>query len=309
MKEIQTKYEDQLPKIQKLTFDKIFGYITGLASLAGLIGAPFIIKDLSTLNYVYMSFLSLLVLLLLVHALLIEKRKLHRYAQTIFHIHFVQHIIRNSLASSSKGDFEDDIKDVTQKILNSVAYCFSFTSGKNCRATIIELKSNFELEVVARDDLSEIKAKSRTKKHKLEDNTDFENLWYAINGCSRYYLNNNIIRSWLNHKYKNSSLLEEGEPETKSIFGFSYVKNWPLSYRSVLILPIRYISKFSPPNETQTVANWDYYGFLCIDSISKNSFDERYSPELGAIFADMLYTYYNQKDFILDSLTNPNQKP
>jgi hypothetical protein len=76
MEEIQTKYEDQLPKIQKLTFDKIFGYITGLASLAGLIGAPFIIKDLSTLNYVYMGFLSLLVVLLLVHALLIEKRKL-----------------------------------------------------------------------------------------------------------------------------------------------------------------------------------------------------------------------------------------
>ena len=124
MKEIQAKYEEQLPKIQKLTFDRLFGYITGLASLAGLIGAPFIIKDLNTLNYVYMSFLSLLILLLLAHAILIERRKLHKYAQTIFHIHFIQHIIRNSLSSKTKNNYEDDIVDVTQKILNSIAYCF-----------------------------------------------------------------------------------------------------------------------------------------------------------------------------------------
>ena len=41
-KEIQTKYENQLPKPEGWRFDRIFGYITGTASIAGLVGAPFI---------------------------------------------------------------------------------------------------------------------------------------------------------------------------------------------------------------------------------------------------------------------------
>ena len=305
-KGIQSKYEDQLPKLEKWSFDRIVRYIASIASIGALVGSPFIIKDQDILSYIYMGFLSFLVILLIIHAILVEKRKLHRYAQTVFHSHFAQHLVRDSLSNANvSGNI--NLEKTTEKILDVISNCFSITSGKTCRASIVELSDKFELKVVARDSMSSIKAVPRTKKHLLEDNTDFRNLWYSINGCSRYYLNNNIVRSWIKHKYCNSCFVEYGDPEIKSLLGFTFVRNWPLNYKSAIILPIRYISEFTPPKDTETYSpHWNYYGFLCIDSISKHSFDERYSPELGGIFADMLYTYFSQSDFILDTMTKPN---
>jgi hypothetical protein len=306
--EAQTKYESQLPKPDRLSFDRIFGYTASGASIIGLIGAPFIIKDQGALGYLYMGFLSLLVLVLLVHAVLIEKRKLHRYAQSVFFTHFSQHVVRNSLAELQKNG-KDKIENNIEKILDAIAHCFTITSGKWCRATLIEMDSHFELKVAARDAMSSNKAKKRHKQHTLDANTDFANLWYSKNGCSRYYLNNNIPDSWLAHEYQNSSFLEDGECEVKNLFGIKRVKKWPLAYRSALILPVRYVSEFTPPKESSTlVPHWDYWGFLCVDSISTRAFDERYSPELGAVFADMLYTYLNQSEYILDTFKNTNNQ-
>jgi len=304
-KEIQTKYEDQLPRLERWNFDRIFGYVAGLASIIGLVGAPFVIQNQDFLSYLYMAFLSFLVMLLIVHAVLVEKRKLHRYAQTVFHSHFAQHLVRDSLSELGAGR-DCNLEKITEKILDAISNCFSLTSGKTCRASIVELSDTFELTVVARDSMSSIRTTPRTKKHKLEANTDFRNLWYSVNGCSRFYLNNNIVRSWIKHEYDNSCFAEYGEPEVSSAAGFTFLRKWPLSYKSALILPIRYVSEFSPPKDTRThVPHWAYYGFLCIDSVSKNSFDERYSPELGAVFADMLYTYFSQSDYILDMRTTP----
>jgi hypothetical protein len=304
-KEIQTKYEEQLPKPERLSFDRVFGYCAGTASIAGLIVAPFIVKDQSWLSYLYMAFLSILVLLLIMHAILVEKRKLHHYAQTVFYTHFAQHLVRDFLAGLATSQ-SIRIEQTTEKILDSIANCFSITSGKKCRASIVELSDKCELSVVARDTMSSKKATPRHLQHLLEENTDFRNLWYSINGCSRYYLNNNIKRSWINHKYQNSCFKENGDPEVTNILGFTFFKEWPLSYNSALILPIRYISDFLPPKTTISIPpHWDYYGFLCVDSISKYSFDSRYAPELGGVFADMLYEYFRQSDFILDRITTP----
>jgi hypothetical protein len=301
-KDIQTRYEDQLPKREKLSFDRVFGYCTGTASIAGLIAAPFVVKDQSVLSIVYMGFLSLLVILLIIHALLVEKRKLHRYAQTVFYSHFAQHVVRDFLADLV--EFRTiNMEKTTEKILDAIANCFSITSGKMCRASIVEINAKFELSVVARDSMSSIKTVKRNKLHLLEENSDFRNLWYSINGCSRYYLNNNIVKSWINHNYHNSCFEEYGDPEIKSILGFAFITKWPLSYKSALVLPIRYVSEFLPPKDIETTSpHWDYYGFLCIDSISKNSFDDRYSPELGGAFADLLYSYFSQIDFILKEI-------
>lgn len=301
-KERLTKFESQLPKPEKLSFDRLFGYIAGSASIAGLVGAIFVVKDQSVLSYVYIGFLSLLVLLLLLHAVLVERRKLHRYAQTVFFTHFAQHLVRDSLAELQKNG-KDEIKKNIEKILDTIANCFTITSGKKCRATLIEMDSNFELKVAARDSMSNIKAMPRTKTHKLDANTDFANLWYSINGCSRYYLNNDIPESWLAHKYNNSSFQEGCDFDVKNLLGLKIIKKWPLSYRSAIVLPIRYVSEFTPPIEPGILLpHWDYWGFLCVDSISTKAFDERYSPELCAVFADMLYTYLNQSRYILDCL-------
>jgi hypothetical protein len=307
-KDIQARYEDQLPKKERLSFDRFFGYCTGTASIAGLVAAPFFVKDQGVLSYLYMVFLSILVIVLIIHAALVEQRKLHRYAQSVFYYHFAQHIVRDSLAELSLAHTVDP-KITTEKILNAIANCFTIISGKNCRASVVELSDKCELSVEARDSMSSIRSSQRSRTHKLDENTDFRNLWYSINGCSRYYLNNDIKRSWLNHNYKNSCFKEYGEPEIKNFFGYTYVCKWTLPYKSALILPIRYISEFRPPKIAgEYTPHWDFYGFLCIDSISENSFDDRYSPELGGGFADILYNYFRQTNFILDCITSPQIK-
>ena len=282
----------------------MFGYTASMASIIGLVGAPFVLQDLNALSYLYMGFLSILVMLLLLHAILVEKRKLHRYAQTVFYTHYAQHLVRDALSELMNSN-TDNIEEISEKILDAIANCFSIVSGKTCRASIVELSSDFTLKVVARNSMSKIKSKPRLKQHKLEENTDFNSLWYSINGSSRYYLNNNIKESWLKKEYENSCFLEHDYPRIKRILGFTYVENWPLSYQSALILPIRYVSEFSPPAGRKKEPNWDYFGFLCIDCASKNSFDSRYSTELGAGFADMLYTFYRQVYENLDDLTLP----
>ena len=60
-KERLTKFESQLPKPERLSFDRLFGYIAGTASIAGLVGAVFVVKDQSVLSYVYIGFLSFLI--------------------------------------------------------------------------------------------------------------------------------------------------------------------------------------------------------------------------------------------------------
>lgn len=306
LSESAAKFENQLPKLERFSFDRLFGYLTGAASLAGLIAAPFVITNQDTLSYVFMAFLSILVLLLVAYVIVLERRRLQRYAQAVFYIHFAQHVTRDSLARIQDTG-QDDIQKISEKVLDAVASCFSIISGKKCRATLIELEHDFKLKVVARDSMSEIKAVHRTKNHYLSENTDFDNLWYSKNGCSRYYLNNNIPSSWLAHKYKSSSFNETSEPVTKKLFGYSHVRKWPLAYKSALVLPIRYISEFSPPKDTEnTCPHWHYWGFLCIDSISTRSFDEQYAPDLGACFADMFYAYLSQG---LEGVTTPRRNP
>ncbi len=305
-KENQVKYEQQLPKPEKWSFDRVFGYTAGLASIGGLVGAPYVIQDQTALSNLYMGLLSFLVILLIIHAVLVEKRKLHRYAQTVFYMHYAQHLVRDALSELTNAN-TDNVEKVTERLLDAIANCFSITCGKSCRASVVELDSSFNLKVVARDSMSQIKATPRMKEHKLEDNTDFNNLWYSINGHSRFYLNNNIIQSWVKKEYENSSFKEHDGPEIKRLFGFTYVRNWPLNYQSALVLPIRYVSDFIPPKGKKMEPHWNYYGFLCIDSASRNSFDPRYSTELGAAFADMLYTFFNQVYETLDDLTLPTE--
>jgi len=305
---IQTKFESQLPKLERWSFVTIFNYVAGICSIGGLVGAPFVVSDPNSMSFVFITFLAILVLVLLVHAFLVNRRKLHRYAQSVIFSHYVVHVIRDTLAEIEATQGKH-VERATRKILDAIATCFSIIIGKHCRCTIIELVDNTELKVVARDDVSEALNKKRIgKNHLLENNTDFKNLWYALDGCSRYYLCNNLLQEWKVHRYDNSSFDEVGYPSVvATLFGlFSRVANWQLPYRSALILPIRHLTEFAPPKNSDVLeSNWNFYGFLCIDCNSVNVFDNRYTPELGGMYADSLFTFFTQVELTLDQLTRP----
>lgn len=242
--DVRTKFEAQLPKPSNLSFEKLFNYIAGICSIAGLIGAPFVITDPSSVTYVYLIFLSMLVFGLSIYAIIINHRKLHRYAQAVIFVHYVNHVVRDILQEALNK--ETDINSITEKLLSAIATCFSIITATKCRASVVEILPDFQLKVASRDSISKALAKKKLGSHYLTDNTDFSDLWYAKNGCSRYYLCNDLLREWKTHKYKNSSFYEVGEPiVSRHLFG-DCVTNWQLPYRSTLILPIRYLSKFDP---------------------------------------------------------------
>ena len=297
--ELATKFEDQLPKAPKFSFGVFFNYVAGFVSLLGVFATSIFITDPNSISFIYISALTIITLSLFVYIHLLRRRKLHRYAQSVIFTHYINHRIRDAL--KEKPD-NTHIEYLTVKLLNAIATCFSIITGTRCRSCIVELKPDFELTVVARDEISIISDKKEEKKHYLKDNTDFEDLWYAKNGCSRYFLCNDLIKLWHKAKYKNSSFNEVGEPKIEYLLGIlPRVKNWKLPYKSALVLPIRYIESFHPPKKqapdklnNSRNSRWNYWGFLCIDCNSMNKFDDLYCPELGGGIADSLFTLFSQ---------------
>jgi hypothetical protein len=193
----------------------------------------------------------------------------------------------------------------------AIANCFSILTGKVCSCFLEEMKltqDRQKVEVVTAlhdplaNDMTASIENAEQVKHYIDDNTAFKNLWYSINGCSRYYLNNDIKKSWKLQKYNDSyfKLEKIGKPRSITFFGFHKITYWPLNYKSCLILPIRFVGNKKPPSSNLLEADysnnkdWNFWGFICIYCNSRNVFNDRYAPELGGAFADLLYIYLSQ---------------
>lgn len=307
------KYEEQLPKKKGWAWPRLYNYIAGSSSLIALIIAPNFFPQ-EKVPLVCSIALVLLVTSLLIHTYLNDRRKLHRYAQSTLYMHYVNHIIRDSLSAMEDNNFSDT-KTMLDEIVNSISNCFNLLTGKQCRCCIKELKDDLTVKTVVRDNISRKRehlcAMQDREGHGLDDNTDFYNLWYSLHGCSRYFYCDNLINLWKTKQYKNSSFKILGKPRVKTYCGFmTFVADWKLPYKSTIVLPIRYFSEFSPPttqpNEDSSpkqkadYPHWKFWGFLCIDCNSRKIFDSEFSPELGGAFADILYIYLTQTKILLD---------
>lgn len=286
-------YKAQLPKRPRFQLGILFAVLAGLASIFGAF-YPFLSEENQpSLVSVYLIVMNVL---LWVFILILFFHKERRYSQSVFFTHFVNHVIRDCLANARVQKLS---KDTLTELLNAIAECLSILTGVRCRASLKELHSDLTISTVARNSTSDpTPGLDSSGPHALADNTDFYTLWYALEGRTRYYLCNDLLAAWSNRLYKNSSLAYSGKVlEPHKYLGWLLLsREWPLPYRSTLVLPIRYISDFSPPVEGQTMLpkHWDFWGFLCIDSNSRNVFNARYLPELGATFADAFYILFNQ---------------
>ena len=299
MQATQADYRDQLPKKNRFTTQAVFNSLAGLASIVSFFLAIAAALGKSVEVIFTIIYLVIFNILLVVYVIYAEMQKTRRYAQCVFFTHYVNHVIRDFLARKDRSEKMSEA--FLKEILDAVSSCFSIITGSVCRTSLKELNLDQTISTVARDSITKCSAKKdRNIKHKLEDNTDFYNLWYAKDGCSRYFLSNDLIGMWKKDQYKNSSFNLYGK-EPKLTSRWSRL-NWPLPYKSALVLPIRYISEFIPPSLPSDSSNplstkedntgWLYWGFLCIDSNKKNVFDSRYIPELGGTFADVLHILF-----------------
>ena len=293
---------DQLPKRVPWGVERIFNLVGAAASIIALLFVFFSIDKISndTKMIFALTYQFLIIVFLVGYLLVVTQRRLYRYAQAVFHLHLVNHVVRDHLAALELGKTGSELSDSVAQILDSIAACYSILTGQACRVSLKEITTDFQINTVRRDALSAASVAARGNvPHSLEGNTDFYNLWYSLDGCSRYFHSNNLTKDWKARKYENTSFNVYGVPEIKSFFGITWVSGWKLPYKSTMVFPIRYVHDSTkwpilPGNVEATSLDEmpQVWGFLCVDTASTSVFKLPHAAEVGGAFADSLYVLF-----------------
>jgi len=293
--DIKREYAVSLAKHSRrggLYWSSIFGI---LFSIIGITLSPvFVYMYQSRGCVIVAATLFLFSLTILIYTRRVLKRS-HRYAQAVHYFHFVNHVMRDYTAEIIRGGKFRSLDDELSDIVTAIADCFSAVTEQKCRCCIKALEAGTSpqqlfLRTVARDRLSSVYSHGDNMRHKLDENTDFSNLWYAVPPFFRGYVANDLHKLFIQGEYQNTSIKKGYRAD---VGPFGKVRNWPLPYVSTLVVPIRYISEFLPPKEDaeKVTSHWICWGFLCIDSNHKNVFLDPDLLILAGGFADSIYSF------------------
>lgn len=297
-----------LSKKSLARFPLIYNYIAGGASILALIGAPRLFDDEVTIASIYAISLCILVFTLMAFIAIRESQALHRYAQALFHIHYVCHSVRD-FTKQAKDDINhiENLESECRKILDAISYCFSTLHCKLCSAELIELKKTkekdrdiYHLKVFSTDAVTNQRNICfEEERHDLDKNTDCDEVFRFRNGNYRYYLCNDLVAKAKIDEFK-STFKIKGRKLVFSQF-LTKLRGWPYPFRSSVVIPIRCLDSKKAPKEGEAGDEYgDFWGFLRISCDSRNIFDLRHTPELGGIFGDTLYTLFSTSDYLLE---------
>lgn len=308
----KTQFKDQLPKYKGWDAERylaLFGSVAGIIALGlGFAHPEHWREDIQT--YILLVELTLLCLGLLLYLWVTSRKKLHRFAQASFFVHYVSHLIRDEIAAAEAGK-STDLQAILQDIVDAVAGCFSILTARRARCCIQEIKEGGSTLLIVRDSLTQSQSPMPSKPCSIEDNTDFKDIWYGA--CQRYFVSRNLVQLWRTNQYRNSSFEQRGEPETFSLLGMTWVTKWTLPYKATIVWPIRYVPEGATwPALNPHPSGGDkapfVYGFLCVDWGARNTFEETFCPELGAAFADAIFTLLHALRATSTS-RSPNSQP
>lgn len=168
-------------------------------------------------------------------------------------------------------------------LLTAVSKAFTLVTGTNCRASLKVIGQNQDntlfVTTLARDQVSSHQCQEKddreATKHLVSKNTDFH---LITQGELNYFFHNNLCKY---DNYQNTSI----DDYTRNMSS----KKWPLPYKSTIVWPIRYKRK-SDEHDLGKDRQEDMYGFLTVDSSSRDVFSERYDVEMGAAVADSMFS-------------------
>lgn len=171
-------------------------------------------------------------------------------------------------------------------IMDGTAAVFSMLTGTDCRCTIKVVKTDPARTIawahtLARDKRSGQQnarrddERSRQRHDVIEKNIDFELLYDDKKIDDGYYFNNDLPSG----EYYSTSLERES---MSHVWTPQARRQWPLTYRSTIVWPIRQI-------ETGREGNTHFIGFLAIDSGSPNVFEKAWDTEVGGTIAEQLF--------------------
>jgi YHS domain-containing protein len=226
--------------------------------------------------------------------------KKSKYAEAQKPLHSCIHELRNiyvylsnCVSNDPKHENENFSEELfitkLQTALTSFNDAFIISSSVGCRASIKllgavdknlesahgEITDNLFLKTLARDKVSAERKKDvdscENHKHLLNKNSDFQSLYQ---GDLDYYFNGQL---WKDTSYRNSNdqNIQSGIEKRKD-------------YNSTIVWPIRY--KLSTPQAQESSGKINLIlGFLTLDALPAEAFEERYDVEMGASVADALY--------------------
>jgi hypothetical protein len=188
--------KNQLPKFSPWTAERAINLLGAVAGIVGLILVFTKYDDLTKdeKSLVVFTYLVVIILILLAWIYSLTRKRLDKYAQTLFYIHFVNHIIRDHLADLSDDRKAASLTEILRDCVDAIATCYSIITGRMCRVSIKEIKNLSQGQIITamRDTISAKRAAGDDGEHFISENTDFENIWTAREGCSRYFRSNNL---------------------------------------------------------------------------------------------------------------------
>lgn len=269
-----------------------------------------------SLLLVYQLYLCAINTGLIAYLAYVHRHKYRRYITIGDYLHFVNHNVRDWLYLLKKrteakalrdDDFGPDFRRNTVAMLDQIANAFSQLTGVRCSVCIKELRPQRKLKVVYRDALSDQTRSVRPEPepHPLERDTPCCALYET---SIRHYGCNDVVKAWDDENFDSPSFdLHATKPKLTRLMGLRFVWQWPLKFRSCLVVPIRYTNCTNPPLANGK-GEWNYWGFLCIDSNHRNVFDYERMWPLAAAFADVIYIYLSSTYDTMEEITRPSTK-
>lgn len=211
---------------------------------------------------------------------LVQERRARRrlaYAQALTHLHSVFHLKRDAEAAILQRNVDiDDTLPVLQRVMTATAEAFTVITGARCRASIKQVVypdagmavpienatglRQLQVYTLVRDEATGPRDHDRTPVY-VDQNTDFE-LLFLQRDAYPWFMSNDLSSL---DAYKNSSWTEDG----------------PRDYLATCVWPIQKVDPKGVEHDT--------LGFLCVDTLERESFDRHFDFFFGAAIADGLY--------------------
>lgn len=278
-------------------WDYIIMLIGTLGSLASIICLYAFFNNLSTEGWIAVLFMGGISFYFVVYNfwLLTRYRKKTRYADAygsinvgFSHLHRLRRIENPQIYQ---------ILPELEKLCDEMSYAFGRIYGTKigiCIKFIVNDSGRPRCETLVRNSYSNAQNRKSgsqdVTKHWIDANSDFEFIYSNFdndNVDTSYYLEQHLPTC---RDYKNTRLRTGWKPKSYFPFPEKYARkwNWPLPYKSTLIVPI--VPLIANDQSQEAIR-----GFLCADSSSEGIFNKYYDVDIMKGVADGIY---NQIDLI-----------
>ena len=216
----------------------------------------------------------------LIALVVIQERRVARrvrYAVAAEAIHGAAHLIRDAEAGILNDQASTSVTvPLVRDALTEVARAFTLITGSPCRACLKEVHypqhtaisisadtlRELRVSTLCRDGAGGPPSPADERDHFVSDNTDFEVL-FMKRWKHRWFVSNDLTQET---NYKNSSWSDDR----------------PHDYAATCVWPVQ------KTDDTEAGVH-DTLGFLCIDTLDVDVFDERFDFHVGAAVADSFY--------------------